>query len=88
MASVPGPQPDGMSDTSSQSDLLDTRNDEGWEDVENDEELTAITSLFDGRTFSDAESMLAYCRENHSFDIWKLRQEHGEYHIYEKTDFR
>ncbi|KAK4943926.1 Ribosomal protein arginine N-methyltransferase rmt3 [Elasticomyces elasticus] len=66
---------DDLSDSSSASDPLDTRNDEGWEDVEPDEESITVVSLFDERTFSDAKSMLAYCRDNHSFDIWRLRKE-------------
>ncbi len=88
MGSIPDHQPDGVSDSSSESNILDTRNDEGWEDIENDEEVTTVISLFDTRTFPDARSMLVYCRENHGFDIWRLRQEHGEYHICEETDFR
>ena len=74
-------QADGVSDTSSTSDPLDTRDDEGWEDLENDEESIAFRSLFDERSFSTAQDMLAYCRDTHDFDIWKLRQEFGEYHM-------
>ncbi len=40
-----------VSDSSSLSDPLDTRNDEGWEDVEQDEEPTTVVSLFEERTF-------------------------------------
>jgi type I protein arginine methyltransferase len=72
------PQVDGVSDTSSTSDPLDTRDDEGWEDLENDEESITFKSLFDDQTFSTAQDMLAYCRDHHSFDIWKMRQELGE----------
>ncbi|KEF61046.1 protein arginine N-methyltransferase 3 [Exophiala aquamarina CBS 119918] len=67
-------QPEDLSDTSSVSDPLDTRNDEGWEDVEQDEESITVVSLFDDRTFPNARDMLEYCRDNHGFDIWKLRQ--------------
>lgn len=68
---------DDISDSSSVSDPLDTRNDEGWEDVEPDEESITVVSLFDQRTFPDASSMLVYCRDHHDFDIWRLRQEFG-----------
>ena len=68
---------DDLSDSSSASDPLDTRNDEGWEDVEPDEESITVVSLFDERTFPDAASMLAYCRDHHDFDIWRLRQQFG-----------
>lgn len=70
-------EPDSLSDSSSSSDPLDTRNDEGWEDVEQDEEPITVISLFDEKTFSDASSMLTYCRDNYNFDIWNLRQELG-----------
>ena len=69
---------EGVSDSSSLSDPLDTRNDEGWEDVEHDEETITVVSLFDGETFPDAPSMLECCRDKHGFDIWKLRQDFGE----------
>lgn len=72
-------QPDDASDTSSLSDPLDTTNDEGWEDVEQDEEPITIVSLFDANTFTGARSMLSHCKENHGFDIWKIRQDHGEH---------
>ena len=79
MASSMASRGDGASDSSSSSDPLDTANDEGWEDLENDEESVSILSLFDERTFPNAQSMLAHCRGNHGFDIWKLRQDFGEY---------
>ncbi|KAH0832527.1 hypothetical protein AYO21_10659 [Fonsecaea monophora] len=66
---------DSDSDTSSLSDPLDTTNDEGWEDIEQDEEPLTIISLLDEATFPDAQSMLAHCRDTHGLDIWKLRQE-------------
>jgi protein arginine N-methyltransferase 3 len=69
---------DDASDSSSLSDPLDTRNDEGWEDVEQDEEPITVVSLFDEKTFPDARSMLSYCRDHHGFDMWKLRQDFGE----------
>ena len=69
---------DGVSESSSLSDPLDTTNDEGWEDVEQDEESITVVSLFDEKTFPDATGMLAYCRDSHGFDIWKLRQDFGK----------
>ncbi|KIW97759.1 uncharacterized protein Z519_01343 [Cladophialophora bantiana CBS 173.52] len=68
---------DGASDSSSLSDPLDTTNDEGWEDVEPDEEPVTIVSLVDDSTFRDPQSMLAYCRDTHCLDLWKLRQDFG-----------
>ncbi|EXJ86827.1 protein arginine N-methyltransferase 3 [Capronia epimyces CBS 606.96] len=71
-------QQDHVSDSSSSSsisDPLDTRDDDGWEDLEPDEESISVLSLFDKQIFPDAKSMLSYCREHHGFDIWKLRQD-------------
>ncbi|KAL2410461.1 Ribosomal protein arginine N-methyltransferase rmt3 [Exophiala dermatitidis] len=64
-----------LSDSSSSSDPLDTMDDEGWEDVEPDEESVTVLSLFDDKTFPDARTMLAYSRDQHGFDIWKLRKD-------------
>lgn len=72
------PLEDDMSDTSSISDPLDTRDDEGWEDMEKDEESLTIVSLFDEKTFPDARSMLTFCRDNHGFDVWKIKQNLGK----------
>ena len=69
---------DGVSESSSLSDPLDTTNDEGWEDVEQDEESITVVSLFDEKTFPDATGMLTYCRDSYGFDIWKLRQDFGK----------
>ena len=56
------------------SDILDLKNDEGWEDAEPDEEEQQIVSLFDGETFPDVESMLAYTVKQYNFDFLALRQ--------------
>jgi type I protein arginine methyltransferase len=68
---------DRLSDSSSESDILDTTNDEGWDDLENDEEQITIVSLFGDKTFPEARSMLSHCRDAHDFNIWRLREEHG-----------
>jgi hypothetical protein len=78
MAQVNHEQED-VSDTSSITDPLDTRDDEGWEDVDQDIEEITVLSLFDDQKFPDARTMLEHCRDNHDFDIWKLRQDFGEY---------
>lgn len=67
---------DADSDSSS-SDILDQRNEEGWEDVEDDTEAITVVSLFDDKTFPSAKEMLTYCKDSHGFDIWKVRSELG-----------
>ena len=79
MADTLNQAPEDLSDSSSNTDPLDLRNEDGWEDVEQDEEQITVISLFDDRTFPNARSMLEYCRDNHGFDLWKLRQELGDY---------
>ena len=59
---------------SSVSDPLDNRNDEGWEDVEPDDELLTVVSLFDEKTFPNVIDMLHYCKDNYNFDIWAVRR--------------
>lgn len=67
---------DNQSDSSS-SDILDRRNEEGWEDVEDDTEILTVVSLFDDKTFSSAKEMLNHCKSNYDFDIWKVRSDLG-----------
>lgn len=68
---------DAQSDSSS-SDILDQRNEEGWEDVEDDTEAITVVSLFDDKTFSSAKEMLSHCKSNNGFDIWKVRSDLGK----------
>ena len=63
---------------SSTSDILDQRNEEGWEDVEDDTEVMTVVSLFSDQTFPSAKAMLFDCKEKHEFDIWKLRKDFSE----------
>ncbi|KAI1780268.1 S-adenosyl-L-methionine-dependent methyltransferase [Hypoxylon cercidicola] len=61
------------------SDSEDTESrgeEEGWSDAgEDDEEETPeVISLLDDRVFPDVLSMLAHCREKHSFDFLGIRQ--------------
>ncbi|KPI40608.1 Ribosomal protein arginine N-methyltransferase rmt3 [Cyphellophora attinorum] len=62
---------------SSISDVLDRREDEGWEDLEDDTETVTVVSLFDKETFTSAKDMLLSCKENHNFDIWKIKSDLG-----------
>lgn len=60
------------------SESTDSREDEeGWDDVEPDEDDEAaqeVISLLDERVFPDVESMLAHCRDQHGFDFLAVRQ--------------
>jgi protein arginine N-methyltransferase 3 len=54
--------------TSSCSDL-DLQEEDGWEDAEQDQEDIQVISLFDDKIFPDVVSMIAYCKEQHRFDL-------------------
>ncbi|KAI0397178.1 S-adenosyl-L-methionine-dependent methyltransferase [Xylariaceae sp. FL0594] len=59
----------------SDSESDDSRDEEGWNDVEEDEEATPeVISLLDDRVFPDVNSMLAHCKEKYSFDFLAVRQ--------------
>lgn len=62
---------------SSSSDVLDLKNEEGWEDMEDDTEAITVVSLFDDRTFTSAKEMLQHCKDKHGFDIWKIQIDHS-----------
>jgi type I protein arginine methyltransferase len=61
------------SSESETSDVLNLKDDEGWEDVEPEEEQEKIVSLLDNEVFPDVASMLAHCKENYNFDFLKIR---------------
>jgi protein arginine N-methyltransferase 3 len=63
---------------SSASDPLDNRHDEGWEDVEPDDEPLTIVSLFDEKTFPNVIDMLHYCKDKYNFDVWQVRKNLGK----------
>ncbi|KAI0202511.1 S-adenosyl-L-methionine-dependent methyltransferase [Astrocystis sublimbata] len=62
-------------DPPSDSESDSSKDDEGWNDVEEeDEDTQEVISLLDDRVFPDVISMLAYCKEKHSFDFLGVRQ--------------
>ncbi|KAI0456025.1 S-adenosyl-L-methionine-dependent methyltransferase [Xylaria acuta] len=59
----------------SDSESDGSRDEEGWNDVEEDEEETQeVISLLDDRVFPDVISMLTYCKDKHNFDFLGVRQ--------------
>lgn len=67
----------GTSSSSESSEILDLEDDEGWEDTELDEEKSKAISLFGEDAFDDVRSMLQHCKDNHQFDLVKVRNEFG-----------
>lgn len=66
------------SDDSSTSDILDMRDEEGWEDLEEDNIEETFVSLFDNKSFPKVTDMLTYCKDSYGFDIWQLQKQHSE----------
>lgn len=63
--------------SSSISDPLNLTKEDGWEDLEPDEESENVRCLFSDEVFSDSRSMLAACKENFGFDFCKVQKEFG-----------
>lgn len=62
------------SDSSEEADILDLKDDEGWEDQEPDVEKTEVLCLGCSEKFSDAQSMLPHCRDTHDIDVVKAQK--------------
>ncbi|KAI1496427.1 hypothetical protein F5X99DRAFT_73654, partial [Biscogniauxia marginata] len=59
----------------SDSESSDSRDEDGWNDVDEDEEeIQEVISLLDDRVFPDVMSMLVHCKEKHGFDFLGIRQ--------------
>jgi hypothetical protein len=59
----------------STAELLDPRNEEGWEDVESDVEDHAFRSLFEDTWFGDVTEMLKHDKEKHGFNYVKIKRQ-------------
>ncbi|KAJ8063391.1 hypothetical protein OCU04_008612 [Sclerotinia nivalis] len=66
------------SGSSEASDILDLKDDEGWEDAEpEEEEQNQFVSLLDDEVFSDMLAMVQHCKEKYGFDFLEVRQNLG-----------
>ncbi|KAK2740191.1 hypothetical protein FQN57_006202 [Myotisia sp. PD_48] len=81
-ASRPVPASD-INDSDSESDAsfeepLDLTKDDGWQDVEpEEEEGEPVVSLFSDKVFPDAQSMLDDCKKSFNFDFVKVQKTLG-----------
>lgn len=64
-------------DSHSVSGSSDTSNEEGWEDVEADEESQPVVGLFSEQVYPDARTMLKECKEKYNFDLLKIQKDFG-----------
>lgn len=52
-------------------------NEEGWEDVEQEDDAQPVVDLFSERVYPDARSMLKDCKDKHNFDLRGIQKEFG-----------
>lgn len=71
------PADDVPSDSHSVSDESDSNNEEGWEDVEPDDETQPVVGLFSEQVYPDARSMLKEAKEKYNFDLAKIQKDLG-----------
>lgn len=62
------------SDNSEEADILDLKDDEGWEDQEPDVEKIEVLCLGCSQIFPDAQSMLLHSRDTHNIDLVKVQK--------------
>ncbi|KAI9871839.1 MAG: hypothetical protein M1830_002393, partial [Pleopsidium flavum] len=63
------------SSASNPSDLLDFKDDEGWEDAEPEDEDQEVRSLFSTEIFPNIGVMLQDCKDRHGFDfMWTTKE--------------
>jgi protein arginine N-methyltransferase 3 len=60
--------------TSEDSDATD---EEGWEDVEPDDETQPVVGLFSDKVYPDVRSLLVETKEKHDFDLRRILKELG-----------
>jgi protein arginine N-methyltransferase 3 len=83
-SNVNPPVGESFPDSRSVSDSSDSSNEEGWEDVEPDEESQPVVGLFTDQIFPDARSMLKECKETYNFDLLKIQKDLGMSSFYSR----
>lgn len=61
------------SEASDGTELLDPKDDEGWEDVEPDVEHLTFVDLFSGSSFEELPDMVEHMRSKWNFDLVEIR---------------
>lgn len=74
---------DSYSDSDSASDILNTANDEGWEDVEPEDDSQPVVGLFSPDVYSEVRVMLKETKERYNFDLVKVQKEFGVWSMQE-----
>lgn len=64
-------------DSESATDSLNPANDEGWEDIEPEDDSQPVVGLFSDDVYPDVRSMLKESRERYNFDLVKVQKSLG-----------
>ena len=67
-------QEEASSESSKEADILDLKDDEGWEDQEPDVEKIEVFCLGCSQIFPDVQSMLPHSRDVHNIDIVEVQR--------------
>lgn len=70
---------DAISDSRSTAASEDSElsNEEGWEDVEPENDSQAIVGLFTDKVYPDVRSMLKESKDKYNFDLRRIQKELG-----------
>ena len=80
--SIPSDRPPKDDDScSTHSEDSDISNEEGWEDVEPDDETQPVVGLFSEKVYPDVLSMLQETKDKYNFDLRRIQKELGVYLI-------
>lgn len=71
------PPKDEDARSTASSEDSDVSNEEGWEDVEPDDESQPIVGLFSDKVYSDVNAMLQEAKDKHDFDLRRIQKEFG-----------
>ncbi|KAL4782416.1 S-adenosyl-L-methionine-dependent methyltransferase [Aspergillus varians] len=75
-ASIPSERPlNDVNRDSVTSDDSDATDEEGWQDLEPDDEAQPVVDLFSDKIYPDVRSMLKESKEKHNFDLRKIKKE-------------
>ena len=71
------PPKDEDTRSTASSEDSDVSNEEGWEDVEPDDESQPIVGLFSDKIYPDVNAMLQEAKDKHDFDLRRIQKEFG-----------
>lgn len=71
------PPVDDDTRSTSSSENSQSSNEEGWEDLEPEEDSQPVIGLFSDKVYPDARSMLAESKDKYGFDLLGIRKALG-----------